>query len=46
MSITNNMKINSDRLRDSIMQIAKIGPGVAAGVSANSGNKGEILCQR
>ncbi len=31
MSITSNMKINSDRLWDSIMEMAKIGPGVAGG---------------
>ncbi len=31
MSITSNMKINSDRLWDSLMQMAKIGPGVAGG---------------
>ena len=31
MSITSNMKINSDRLWDSIMEMAKIGPGIAGG---------------
>jgi len=31
MSITSNLKINSDRLWDSLMQMAKIGPGVAGG---------------
>lgn len=31
MSITSNMKINSERLWDSIMEMAKIGPGVAGG---------------
>ena len=31
MAITSNMKINSDRLWDSIMEMAKIGPGIAGG---------------
>ena len=31
MSITSNMRINSERLWDSIMEMAKIGPGVAGG---------------
>ncbi len=31
MSITSNMKINSDRLWDSLMEMAKIGPGIAGG---------------
>lgn len=31
MSITSNMKINSERLWDSIMEMAKIGPGIAGG---------------
>jgi len=31
MAITSNMRINSDRLWDSIMEMAKIGPGVAGG---------------
>ena len=31
MSITSNMKINSERLWDSLMEMAKIGPGVAGG---------------
>jgi len=31
MAITSNMKINSERLWDSIMEMAKIGPGVAGG---------------
>jgi len=31
MSITSNMKINSDRLWDSLMEMAKIGPEVAGG---------------
>jgi beta-ureidopropionase / N-carbamoyl-L-amino-acid hydrolase len=31
MSLTPNMKINSARLWDSIMEMAKIGPGIAGG---------------
>lgn len=31
MKISKNLKINSDRLWDSIMEMAKIGPGVAGG---------------
>ena len=31
MAITSNMRINSDRLWDSLMQMAEIGPGVAGG---------------
>jgi len=31
MSITSNMKINSERLWDTIMEMAKIGPGIAGG---------------
>ena len=31
MAITSNMRINSERLWDSIMQMAQIGPGVAGG---------------
>jgi len=31
MAISSNMKINSERLWDSIMEMAKIGPGVAGG---------------
>lgn len=31
MAITSNMKINSERLWDSLMEMAKIGPGVAGG---------------
>jgi len=40
MSITSNMKINSDRLWDSIMEMAKIGPGVAGG---NNRRKSALL---
>ena len=31
MPITSNMKINSERLWDSLMEMAKIGPGIAGG---------------
>ncbi len=31
MAITSNMRINSERLWDSIMEMAKIGPGIAGG---------------
>ena len=31
MAITSNMRINGDRLWDSLMEMAKIGPGVAGG---------------
>lgn len=31
MAITSNMRINSDRLWDSLMEMARIGPGVAGG---------------
>ena len=31
MPINSNMRINSDRLWESIMQMAQIGPGVAGG---------------
>ena len=31
MAITSNMRINSERLWDSLMEMAKIGPGVAGG---------------
>ena len=31
MTISSNMKINSERLWDSLMEMAKIGPGVAGG---------------
>ncbi len=31
MAISSNMKINSERLWDSIMEMAKIGPGIAGG---------------
>ncbi|NND90066.1 MAG: Zn-dependent hydrolase [Granulosicoccus sp.] len=31
MAITSNMRVNSERLWDSIMEMAKIGPGVAGG---------------
>ena len=31
MSLTSNMKINSERLWDSLMDMAKIGPGIAGG---------------
>ena len=31
MAINNNMRINSERLWDSLMEMAKIGPGVAGG---------------
>ena len=31
MSLTSNMKINSERLWDSLMEMAKIGPGIAGG---------------
>ena len=31
MAINSNMKINGERLWDSLMEMAKIGPGVAGG---------------
>ena len=31
MAITSNMRINSERLWDSLMEMAKIGPGIAGG---------------
>ena len=31
MTLTGNMRIDSDRLWDSLMEMAKIGPGVAGG---------------
>ena len=31
MAINSNMRINSERLWDSLMEMAKIGPGVAGG---------------
>jgi len=31
MAINSNMRINSDRLWDSLMEMAQIGPGVAGG---------------
>jgi len=31
MAINNNMRINSERLWESLMEMAKIGPGVAGG---------------
>ena len=31
MSLTSNMKINSERLWDSLMEMARIGPGIAGG---------------
>ena len=50
MSITSNMKINSDRLWDSLMQMAKIGPGVAGGNNrqtlTDDDAKGRALFQR
>ena len=35
-NISDNLKLDGDRLWDSLMEMAKIGPGVAGGITANS----------
>jgi len=49
-AISDNMKINSDRLWESLMEMAKIGPGVAGGNNrqtlTDADNEGRHLFQR
>ena len=50
MPITSNMKINGERLWDSLMEMAKIGPGVAGGNNrqtlTDDDAKGRVLFQQ
>ena len=49
MPVTSNMKINGERLWDSLMEMAKIGPGIAGGNNrqtlTDDDAKGRVLFQ-